>query len=399
MARFVTLPAVYGSHAGNYWDRMVRDFSTALTECGLPCQPIDLSEADRASAFLSLPAADRPSVLLSYNLNGGLEVERQGRTVPITAAAACPTVNLLMDHPVHCFDAIWATEREAAIRGAEAPARLYVPMDPLHVRSVALGGRPATALCQGGPEPISGLQRAIGERPIPVMTFGTLKVPNAAPILPESLQLGAGAEEEGAAMVAEVIAGEDDVEAVVRAHMARLQPRLDVVPFVHAIRAVDVHARAMRRWRLALSLASVPIVHFGEASPEARARLPNWDFRGPVSFETLCARMTDARIVLADTINLRNAALMRTFYAMAHGCVVATDMNAFLNAEFEDGESIVALALDAGGEGNVAKLRRLLDDPHRLRSVATAGIEIHRVRHTWRARAQALIPNIQNLLQ
>lgn len=396
-ARFLTLPLVYGSRAGNYWDRMVRDFSEALTDRGLPCEPIDLSDSARASEFFSQAATERPRVLLDYNLNSGIEIEIEGRTVPLIAAAPCPTVNLLMDHPVHCFDDIWTVEREAAIRGTGAPPRLYVPMDPFHVRSVALGGRPAMALPQGGPAPISD-PRPIRDRPIPAMTFGTLAVPGSEVAIPPTLGLGPRAKEEGGAMVAEVLSGDEDVEAVVRNRLARIQPRLEVVPFVHAIRAVDFHARMTRRWRIASSLAALPVVHYGEASPEARALLTNWEFRGSISFDRLCERMADAKIVLGDTINLRNAALMRMFYAMARGCAVATDMNAFLATEFADGESIIALSLDPERRDNAEKVGDLLADPRRLQAIAAAGRTVHGARHTWHARADALIPKIQELI-
>ncbi len=102
--------------------------------------------------------------------------------------------------------------------------------------------------------------------------------------------------------------------------------------------------------------------------------------------------MGDARIAINDTVNLGGAMLIRFFYPMAVGCLVATEVNDFVAREFRDGENVIGLAPDDPANGE--RIRVILEHPEQAQAMADAATATYAAGHTWSHRVEALRPHL-----
>ena len=157
-----------------------------------------------------------------------------------------------------------------------------------------------------------------------------------------------------------------------------LQQRTDL------IKMIDTAARGHLRFRLLDALPPERMVYIGNHSDAFKAHYSDARFIGLSSFVDVLGLMANAKITFSDTINLRNAALFRHFYANAAGSVVAGNPNEYLEDAFIDNESIIFCPPD--DLQSAERLRAILDEPEKLAQIAEAGFEIQQAHHTWHDR-------------
>ena len=156
---------------------------------------------------------------------------------------------------------------------------------------------------------------------------------------------------------------------------------------------IDIRVRNMRRYRLLTRLKDVPVHIYGHVGPKASRLVPNGIFHAPVPFSAMLDLFDNSRVVLNDTINLRDSALIRLFYSMARGCVVATEMNRFVANAFTPLGEIIPMSGDA--EEGMALLRQCVEAPDSCQEMAEAALATYQAGHTWSHRIDGLVKAIE----
>jgi hypothetical protein len=137
-------------------------------------------------------------------------------------------------------------------------------------------------------------------------------------------------------------------------------------------------------------------IHFiGKVDPAFQAANPNGVFTGPLPYGEIVGYLQRSRTVLYDTINFRDAAVMRLFYSIQEGCVPAAELNSYLKKEFTDGSDILALNLQ-DPQGNLARLCDVIAAPAMAQALSDAARHTCAARHTWANRIGPLVNAIQN---
>ena len=125
----------------------------------------------------------------------------------------------------------------------------------------------------------------------------------------------------------------------------------------------------------------MPVHIYGHLGPNAARLVPRGTFHDPVPFSQVLELMDDTRVVLNDTINLRDSMLIRLFYAMARGCVVATEVNRFMRQAFTPFREYIPMSGDAA-EG-LSLLKQCVEDPESCQEMVEAARATYQAGYTW----------------
>jgi hypothetical protein len=387
---FLKNAITHGQHDDNYWSVMVEDVSEALSASGIPCQPLETTIAALQPAFdAALKGLTPPDFLVLFNLLPELRVGGRclwhGAKVPV--AVPC------LDHPVHLAEPLSALLQHWRA-DPSLPPRMVGVMDPAHRAFLQAMGWPEDAVFafpQGGPVPVAR-PKPFARRGTGIVFMGGVRAPLAdrdffaahdvaEPHLVRAI----------AAAAEETLAGRDDVMDVALRHLAPLLS--NQLQLCRGIALVDTRARGLRRFRLLDSLAGLPVTVYGPMDDGAAALLPHCRAAGSIGFRALLDSLDDTGVVLNDTINLRDSALIRFFYSLSRGCVVASEPNRFTEANFPPGGSVVAVGPERpeGREEIAALLAGEVDTDARI----TAGMAAYAAAHTWRHRVCELAAAIR----
>lgn len=92
-------------------------------------------------------------------------------------------------------------------------------------------------------------------------------------------------------------------------------------------------------------------------------------------------------LVVNNAINLDASLLMRAYYAMSQGCIVATEANAFVRENFADGRNMIVLG---ESEADRERLWGLLASPNQLHDLSLAAHAAQQADHCWVNRIPSL---------
>lgn len=365
----------------DYWSVMVEDVCAALTAAGEDCRPVPFDMAAFGPICdAAVKGAAPPDYLALFNLLPDLQSSGQS----IWHGAKVPLLIPCLDHPAHLAETL--TKLLSRWRAEPAlPCRMIGVMEDTHRPFLAAIGWPAEAVftfAQGGPPPLKD-PRPIGARPDGAVFMGSVRAPVSDADFFATLGIGEPGIRQGlTAAVEETLAGNDDVMAVAMRHLA---PHItDPWRLCLSIAVVDGRARTLRRFRLLDSLAGVPITVFGNVEAGAATLLPHCHPAGPLPFPDILARLEHTRVVVNDTINLRGSALIRLYYALSRGCIVATELNDFIAAAFTPGRAVIPVGPDRP-DGR-AMLEDVLAGGRTADDMAAAAIAAYAAGHTWRHR-------------
>jgi len=159
--------------------------------------------------------------------------------------------------------------------------------------------------------------------------------------------------------------------------------------YVAVLRAIDRRARDIRRHRMFKLVKGFDVRFYGNANEKVQQQFPHITFHKPVSFARLVELYGNAKVAINDTINLRESALVRMFYAMAEGCVIASQPNAFLDREFISGRGYVPLSISRSD--GLELLRRCIEAPAEGQAIVEHAVSIYEQGHTWGHRIKPLL--------
>ncbi len=382
---------IYGLEgADSYWNVTVRDICSALSAGGVPCEPLRLH--DRENTTLSFDPSALPPFAISWNFNNGRWAMYQGRQVRMTSVLPVRNIVLLWDHPVHWAETIQETQEFDQQFGR--PPFFIGVMDSGHMDfliDMGVGRDQIFRWRQAGP-PAPENVPDMTERSVDFAFHGTINDVEefekfctrneiSDPVVMVGLQKA----------IAAIIEEPVDVYAAVVEHIA--QPGVfDAAPMAIAplCRELDRLTRDIRRVALLGGLRDLNIHYIGKVDGAFQATNPNSVFHGAMPFNEIEAYLRNTKVVFYDTINFRDAAVMRLFYSIQQGCAPAAEMNAYLRNAFTDGENILALTL-ADPASNSARLRDMVANPAALSAIAAAAQYECGVHHTWAQRIKPLI--------
>ncbi|MEX2449463.1 MAG: glycosyltransferase [Rhodospirillales bacterium] len=360
-----------------------RDMAAALSDAGAACRPVNLLDPEdvrRIAAAIVSP----PDFLLTLNLMP-LGFLLNGRHY--ADLLSCKVFCLCLDSPIRLAD-LFAPGRferlhdfyfgvlEDSHRGlleehGIAPDRIF-PFPhggpPVDETAPAFFDRTVDIMFSGG----------IGTAEAPGAFFDRLGIIDPRP----RAALGDAAEN--------TLAGAGD--AVHCLHEANRAHGLDadaVADPAAVLEEIDAWTRTVRRHRLFATLKDLEIHFYGNFDDSFKRAQPNGVFHEPVSYRRVTELSKNAKITVNDTINLMESALFRFYYALADGCLMATETNPFIAREFEDG--VHALHLSAQRGDNAEKITACLNDPGRARTIVEAAQAHYRAHHTWAARMPPLL--------
>jgi len=156
---------------------------------------------------------------------------------------------------------------------------------------------------------------------------------------------------------------------------------------------LDGWTRTLRRHRLFATLKNIKIDFYGHFHDSFKALHPKSTFNDPVSYRRVTEISKNAKITINDTINLMDSALFRFYYAIANGCLMATETNPFITREFKDGDH--AIHLNNRDPHNGAKIQAVLADTAKCEAMVAAAQHHYTQHHTWASRMPAVLERLR----
>ncbi len=384
--------SAYGFSAGSYWTIMMADVGKALTLCGAPAHLAEINSGAELARIVNDGIKNPPGFIGTFNFATPFALTIGTETVWLAEPMSCRAVTIFLDHPIHMASEIRDFEAKAGqtrFRAALPPPPLYGVMENAHrafLNDMGIDDGRILVVSQAGPEPDGRPVAPLSDRPVPLLFAGTV-----APLETEDAFLsmvGTGETARTALLkVLEAALANRDPYVTAKTEYTRLGSRQDPVMWAEVAKRADIRARALRRRAMLLRFKDMPVHFCGSIEDAFASQFPHAVFHGNLPFSDVLGLMDKTRVVLNDTINLQAGLLIRAFYAMARGCVLATESNAFACAEFADGADAVLLD---GEPGDGEKVAALLADPGRLQAVADAGRAKVAQRHRWSDRVREL---------
>lgn len=384
---FFSTYQAYGFGAGNYWSTMIADICGALGRAGAACDLVEAANAQSFQAFLGAAIPEPRSFIASFNFIVPFpDIKVGGKFIFVQELFPVRAVTIFLDHPVHLAATIHRFEwsaRTHAYRPAPAPPPVYGVMEPGHAALLLdLGIAPERIFPfpQAGPEP-AGAVTPLAHRSIDTLFHGTIAdLPPIDAFLDEQKIVDRDLRDAFHTVLESALAGSEDVYAGSKRRLMALGQTANPLNIAEFARLVDVRARAVRRWTMLSALSDLEIVFCGAVAESFRRANPKGDFRGPKSFAEVSDLVRRSKIVLNDSLNLRHGALMRFHYAMAEGCILATESGDWYRTEFAEGEAAVLLPAD---QSSSERLREVLADGDRAQRIADAGRARQAAAHRW----------------
>ncbi|MEL0106684.1 MAG: glycosyltransferase [Rhodospirillaceae bacterium] len=236
------------------------------------------------------------------------------------------------------------------------------------------------------------------DRPINVMFSGGIGTDEPAVNIFAKLGIGDPALQSALEEACEnVLGGQGDivhcVDQILPAHGIEPAALNAMANRATVLETLDGWTRTRRRHRLFATLKDIKIDFYGVFDDAFKAAHPNSTFHDPVSYRRVIEISKTAKITVNDTINLMDSALFRYYYALADGCLMASETNPFIAREFKDGEHIIHL--NNADPGNGDKINSYLAEPDKSESMIAAAQAHYTAHHTWAARMQPLIACLQ----
>ena len=380
----------------NWWQTVVGDLSAALARANVNCDILAPERVEDIVPLVQRLSDQSLAFFASFNFRITHISElalNLGRTVFPHEFADVPPVVFFLDHPAHEAKSIKYFEYLGNCRRHLTGPR-YGVMDQDHVPIMLDYGVSKDRVFvfpQGGPPPCP-TPRSMAERPIDFIFHGS--IPELETDDAFFTRLGIG-DPRVRSMMTEVIEQVlRDQESPYRGAKSVLERLGFSSADASAQMAVDIdrRARALRRWTMLSALRDLNILYCGNICESFQRQNPNGKYLGYLGFAEVCELVRSSKIMLNETINLRNAALFRLHYAMADGCVIASQKNAGLARDFQDRQDIVFLSCTSA---DVAMLKDLVADIPALQSIADQALATHAKGHLWDHRLGAFLNVLQ----
>ena len=385
---FFSVQHAYGASQNNYWSAMIKDICAALNRAGTQCDIVEAKNNNDFQNFLCVAIRENRKFIATFNFVAPFpEISVCGNKVLMQELFSARSVTIFLDHPVHLTNAIGRFEqsgRRHNYRPTAAPLPVYGIMESGHaeiLHDLGVDSKRIFLFPQAGPSPLQVSLQPLPKRPIDLLFHGTISdvMPEEDFLKKHGLQHPSVRETVSQAL-SDALDGNEDIYISVKSGLSRRGIQNNVPRDAELARLLNLRARAIRRWKLLSTLSDIEVHFCGDVSDRFKAENPKGIYHGPMSFSAVCDLLKQTKVALNDTINLRQAALIRFHYAMAHGCVVATEGNDWIRTNYSDGDDVLVLK---GGGTDKAKITALLGDLDYAQSVACAGMAKQVAGHQW----------------
>lgn len=390
----VSAASTYGFTGGHYWHVMLSDIREALSEHGIgtdfTAQSVREPYIDAISALWNDPTR-HPDFVMTMNIVENFELLVNKNSTRVAELFMARPVTLLLDHPIHLAEQIADFEKRSknyALRSGLPLPPIWGIMDPFHAKvlnDLGIGDDRLFLFGQAGPR-MTAPPEPVADRDIDILFCGSLTTPPDSEAFCNTIHPDAEIREFVRRALDESLNNRDPYISL-RQDWLKSGRRLDILATARFAKAVDTQARAVRRNRQ-LGLCAQKGLHIcGQTDEQSIFRFPQAKFHGPLEFTDVVQLMKRAKIMVNDTINLDASLLMRAYYAMSQGCIVATESNAFVRENFEDGRNMIVLG---ESEADRERLRELLASPNQLHDLSLAAHAAQQADHCWGNRIPSL---------
>lgn len=385
--------SVYGGVADSYWTVMMEDISAALQRRGDRCFCIHPENPEHFKLLVAMATTGvRARYLLLFNFAPPLSRDGDPGSLGALGGVDYPYLSLFLDHPVLMESRLAEMEGLIAANPALRPLRRYGLMEAEHLPAMERMGIPAESCFifpQGGGPPAAA-PKPIERRSITAVFAGTVAEEIGHQAFCDQIGLAApNLRRLAEQAVSDMMDGDEDVYVAVNRLFTDTEYATNTRELITLTKKLDYRARTLRRHRLFRSLRGLPVQFWGNAADDFRKANPNVEFKGNIGFRKLLDVMNDAKVMLNDTINLRSSALIRVFYGMARGCIVATERNRFLDEEFISRGAATAIPTDDVGVGE--RILELASRPAEAQAMVETATPIYAGAHTWDHRVPAIL--------
>ena len=386
---FALSTSQYGTVNDSYWAVMAHDICAALGRAGQTCNLVPpIPPHITALVDACLKGSGPPDYVVTFNLMPGLNLGGQS----VWELAKLPQTVICLDHPIHL-----AQQLSALIPPSGMPERWIGIMEKEHSHLLHAIGWPADRifLCpQGAPPPRSHRKSYRQGEKTGIVFSGTLTYPLPHQDYCDSIgltppHLRAALEQ----AVEQALSTEDDIFILAMRLFGEFG--LPAVTLVQLTQQIDRRARLLRRFRVLSSLSDFPITVYGSAEPDVARQLPHCTFHPGVGWSQMQNLMESARIVVNDTINLRDAGLIRLFYPMSLGTVVASDVNRMLRTSFTPQRDFIAVGDDRSE--TKATVEQVLHDDTFAQTMADNALTIFTKGHQWDSHISGLLTALASI--
>jgi len=164
------------------------------------------------------------------------------------------------------------------------------------------------------------------------------------------------------------------------------------LPLFHA--ELDLYCRGWDRIQLLSQFEGLDLHIWGSGA--WKEYIPTANMHLPISFNQALEKMRACRFVLNSSIRFKHGSHERIFCAMAAGAICVTGNNDYIRQEFTD----ELITYEHGDYRQVReKVQRILKSPQQQETVAGAAKWLVEQRHTFDARAHALLGELESNLE
>ncbi|MCP5103110.1 MAG: glycosyltransferase family 1 protein [bacterium] len=372
------------------------NLSSAVRRLGHEAVVIDLVRDPRWLQKIT-GAFSRPCTAFGFNGIGFELRTPDGRS--LYDALKIPFIAALVDHPIYHMDVIKKDIRDVTV----------ACVDHTHIRFIREqleGCRPAFFLPHAGTPvspaiPAEDGSEGNAERDIDVLFSGSIEDPDKwrrkwKSFPPVVAQL---CDEIAETALADASLSLEEITAAglrARGMAADQKIFLELLP---GLMSIDRFIRAHRRVTCLkkLSDSGIHLHIYGSVIEKSPLKVKeNIVFHGPVSFSEVLSVMARSKIVLNTLPYFPEGSHERVFSAMLNGALCISDSNRYLAKEFNAGKEILFYSWQQLDD-LPGMVREMLTDNNRRLSIAAAGREKVKDRHTWKHRAGELLTHIESL--
>ncbi len=359
---------------------MLADMAKALSRQGVAVTAaLDAASAQTAiPAFLAALEPEQRFLLIDGNCRANKMI-RDPRALRFS---------FMVDHPAyHIANFVQAST-----------AMLLGFVDESHLEAADRFGLPFPKLFfpHAGPEPDSAPE-PIRDRPIDLLISASLEDPlsdaawrAANPGVPEIVASALlDAADQLSTTLTTCLAAWDDA---CRRRGFDHRAALTIATLCQIIATIERIASARRRQHVLAGLPEALAIHV--VTPKLPAYLaghPGLVSHGPAPFSTVIGLMKHSKILVNCLAKYSRGSHERIWYAMAAGCVVATDQSRFLERDFSHRYNILFLPWGPDQQAFRHDLVNLVRNSSQLTAIHYAAMPIYARHHSWDQRVEPLV--------
>jgi hypothetical protein len=389
---FPYVKTIYGDSAlaDEYWAIMANDVCHGLQNYHINCGTCTLS----LESFSEILSTD---YVLTFNYMPAIKSDEGSFWVEHTN----PVILMALDHPAYLYSDI----KDQVESGCSNGKRFFGVMEAEHLQFLydhGVAAEKCFVFPQAGP-PVCEMLKPMSKRSIDLVFLGRIHMPvdldtflNDA-IVDNALLYNA-VRESFDNILDRVLNSHDDVYAIIVSVIEKFDLSIKLSGTEEGAlltKNIDAYIRQIRRYNMLLKFKDLPVHVIGIVDKKVVEAFPNFHFIGPLSFKESLEYLKDTKILLNDTINLRSSLLMRFFYGIAQGCLIASEVNPYILEQFDQGRDFIPVYRDSNKHMHMVQM--CLRDHEYAQSIYNRAQKKYIENHQWANRVAPLAKIIHDL--